>query len=77
MYLIHIQLGFLDLNDIDARNPLIRWVPSCIHAVVAAAAAAIEEPPVKCQHWTELFSQRECVWQLPQFLLPGKEFRIE
>ena len=24
-------------------------------------------------HWTVLFSQRECVWQLTQFLLLGKE----
>ena len=25
--------------------------------------------------WTALFSQRDCVWQLTQFLLPGKEIR--
>ena len=28
-------------------------------------------------HWTALFSQRDCVWQLTQFLLPVKEIRIE
>ena len=37
----------------------------------------IEEPPVRRQHWTALFSQRECVWQVAQFLLLGKGGRNE
>ena len=60
MYLIHIQQGFLGLKDINARNSQIRYVPSCVHA-----AAAIEEPPVRCLHWTALFSQRGCLAVYP------------
>ena len=33
---------------------------------IVHVAATIEEPPVRRLHWTELFSQRDCVWQLTQ-----------
>ena len=62
MYLIYIQLGFL------ARNPYIRWVPSCVHAF----AAAILEP-----QW-DVYTGRRCpakenvFGSLPNLLLPGK-----
>ena len=37
-----------------------------------SAAAAIEEQPVKSLHWTELFSQRQCLTVFPQFVLSGR-----
>ena len=83
MHLIYIQLGFL------VRNPQIRWVPSCVHAVAAAILEpqwdvcigrhcpakekVIEERPVWRLHWTAFSSQRVWVWQLTQFPVARKE----
>ena len=36
----------------------------------------LKSPPVRRLQWTALFSQRECVWQLTQFLLPGKRLSL-
>ena len=46
--------------------------PHCVHT--AAAAAAIEEQPVRRLHWRKLFSQRECLTVFPNYCCPERWF---
>ena len=47
--------------------------PHCVHA---AAAAAIEEQPVRRLHWTKLFSQKECLTVFPNYCCPERLFGL-
>ena len=72
MYQTHIQLRSLDLRRIDkGSNELY-----CFSLMV----------PCCCWYWstddrrlyrTKSFCKKDCVWQLTQFLQPGKEIRLE
>ena len=71
MYLTHIQLGFLGLRRIDKGSSELY----CFSLVV----------PCCCCYWstddrnlyrTKSFCEKDCVWQLTQFLLPGKELGL-
>ena len=53
------------------RNKLDSF-PYCVHA----AAATVEEQPVRRLHWTELFSQRECLTVSPNYCCPERWFGL-
>ena len=66
IHLIHIQLRTLGLRESTQGVHKLDGFPHCVDA------AAIEEQTVRRLPWTKKFWEKESVWRLPQFLLPGK-----